>query len=48
MKASDYSPRTNFRGNNEAKNNEYYEEMAMAFIIVALKLIYGLDGDKER
>lgn len=30
------------------KCNEYYEEMAAAFVIVALKLVYRLDGEAER
>ncbi|XP_065052707.1 TATA box-binding protein-associated factor RNA polymerase I subunit B-like [Rhopilema esculentum] len=48
INACEYKPRTDFKFQRNANCNEYYDEMASAFIIVALKLVYGLDGDTER
>eukprot|EP00794_Sanderia_malayensis_P003597 gene3597-4104_t len=48
LEASNFQPRIYFRKHRQLTCNELYEEMSMAFIIVAFKLIYGLDGCKER
>jgi len=48
VKACGYKPRTKFKYSRRAACNEYYEEMATAFIVVAMKLVYGLDGETER
>ena len=48
LNASGFKPRTNFGGNRYTKCNEFYEEIAMSFIVVAVKLVYGLDGATER